>query len=86
VPAEDEGDEGGWWWDDWWWSYWVSSQLRDEKVALFADDLGQGTYEYTYLMRASVAGEYNVIPALAQEMYFPEVFARSAGGVIAVSE
>jgi alpha-2-macroglobulin len=73
------------WWERHWWSYWVESQLRDEKAALFATYLGEGTYEYTYLIRASVAGNYNVIPARAEQMYFPEVFGRSAGGVFTVT-
>ena len=65
----------GWGW--WWFSH---SEIRDEKVALFASYLPRGTYEYSYIMRASVPGEYNVIPATAYEMYFPEVFGRSDGG------
>lgn len=91
VQPEGEGwrDGGGSyaeaWWGHHWWSYWVDSQLRDEKAAVFADWLGPGTYQYTYLIRAGVAGAFNVIPATAQAMYFPEVFGRSAGGVIEVA-
>jgi uncharacterized protein YfaS (alpha-2-macroglobulin family) len=59
-----------------WW-YFKHSELRDEKVALFATLLPRGTYEYTYLMRASLAGEFSAMPAQAYEMYFPEVFGRS---------
>jgi hypothetical protein len=82
--GEGDGGEGDWWGDDWW-SYWVNSQLRDEKAAVFADHLDPGTYQYHYLLRAGVAGEFNVIPALAEAMYFPEIFGRSAGGVITVA-
>lgn len=64
----------GWGW--WWFSH---SELRDEKVVLFAQYLPRGTYEYTYLMRASVPGRFLVMPATAYEMYFPEVFGRSDG-------
>jgi hypothetical protein len=60
--------------------------MRDEKVVLFATYLPKGTYEYTYLMRASVPGEFLTMPALAYEMYFPEVFGRSDGGRFAVEE
>jgi hypothetical protein len=69
----------GWGW--WWFSY---SEMRDEKVALFAQYLPRGTYEYTYLMRASVPGEFLVMPTTAYEMYFPEVFGRSDGGKFSV--
>jgi uncharacterized protein YfaS (alpha-2-macroglobulin family) len=78
--TEDEAP----WWRRGWWSYWSASQLRDERVALFAERLGRGTYEYSFLMRASVAGQFNVVPARAEEMYNPEVFGRSAGGTFVV--
>jgi uncharacterized protein YfaS (alpha-2-macroglobulin family) len=64
----------GWGW--WWFSH---TEMRDEKVSLFAQYLPRGTYEYTYLMRASVPGQYLVMPSTAYEMYFPEVFGRSDG-------
>ena len=64
----------GWGW--WWFSH---SNLRDEKMTLFATYLPRGTYEYTYLIRAGVPGDYNVMPTTAYEMYFPEVFGRSEG-------
>jgi uncharacterized protein YfaS (alpha-2-macroglobulin family) len=65
----------GWGW--WWFSH---TEMRDEKVSLFAQYLPRGTYEYTYLMRASVPGEFLTMPSTAYEMYFPEVFGRSDGG------
>lgn len=64
---------------------WSRREIRDEKVALFATLLPRGTYEYTYLMRATVPGEFNVMPALGYEMYMPEVFGRSAGQHFTVS-
>jgi uncharacterized protein YfaS (alpha-2-macroglobulin family) len=48
-------------------------------VNVFATFLGRGTYEYTYTIRASVAGEFQTLPAQAWEMYFPDVTGRSAG-------
>ena len=82
LTAEEENRwyrRHGWGW--WWFSH---SELRDEKVALFAQYLPRGTYEYTYLMRASVPGEFHTLPATAYEMYFPEVFGRSDGGKFVV--
>jgi hypothetical protein len=84
VTAEQENTwfrRFGWGW--WWFSH---SEMRDEKVVLFATYLPQGTYEYTYVMRASVPGTYNVIPTTAYQMYFPEVFGRSDGGKFTVME
>ncbi|MCB0116292.1 MAG: hypothetical protein KDD84_19465, partial [Caldilineaceae bacterium] len=71
-----------------WWRPWIPSHsdIRDEKVALFADVLPAGTYEYTFLVRASLPGEYRVLPARAEEMYFPDVWGRSAGALFTVTE
>ena len=65
--------------------YFTESQLLDEKVALFATYLAKGTYEYTYLIRASVAGRFWTLPSNAYEMYFPEVFGRSDGGAFTIA-
>lgn len=70
------------------WGAWrfTHTDLRDEKAVLFADYLPQGVYEYTYTIRASIPGEYQVVPAQARLMYFPEVFGRSAGETLTISE
>ena len=67
-----------------WWRYVNSTALRDEKAVLFATRLPKGTYEYTYLIRATTAGEFRTIPTTAYEMYFPEVWGRSDGGLFTV--
>jgi uncharacterized protein YfaS (alpha-2-macroglobulin family) len=81
-------DRGGFWaefyW--WWWRWYSRSELRDEKVVLFADYLRAGTYEYTYTFRAVLPGEYQVIPTFANEFYFPEVFGRGEGELFTISE
>ncbi len=84
LTAEEEDAWYRWYGWGWWW--FSHSEIRDEKVALFATYLPRGTYEYSYIMRASVPGTYNVIPATAYEMYFPEVFGRSDGGRFVVGE
>jgi uncharacterized protein YfaS (alpha-2-macroglobulin family) len=82
LSAEEES----WWFRRYGWGWWwfSSTEMRDEKVVLFAEYLPRGTYEYTYLMRASVPGDFLVIPTTAYEMYFPEVFGRSDGGKFTV--
>ncbi|CAG0936630.1 Alpha-2-macroglobulin [Thermoflexales bacterium] len=72
---------GGWGW--WWFTH---TELRDEKVALFASYLPKGTYEYTYQIRAGLDGTYNVLPARAEQMYFPEVFGRSDGAQFVIEK
>ncbi len=84
IQRIQEGQEVKAWWS---WDAWLPSktELRDEKVALFATYLPRGTYQYTYLMRASLPGEYMVLPTTAMEMYFPEVFGRSDGARFIIS-
>ena len=67
-----------------WWRWYSRSELRDEKVVLFADYLPKGTYEYSYTMRATLPGDYHVIPTVASEFYFPEVFGRSDGRLLSI--
>lgn len=76
-------------WEDvfsrgWGWWYFEHTQLKDEKVLLSASYLPAGTYIYTYVARASTVGTFNVIPPVAQEFYFPEVYGRGEGGQFAV--
>jgi hypothetical protein len=69
-----------------WWRWYSRSEIRDEKVVLFTDYLRKGTYEYSYTMRATLPGDYQVIPTLATEFYFPEVFGRSDGRLLRISK
>jgi len=70
----------GWGW--WWFS---NIEFRDEMVAMYSTFLPAGTYEYVYSVRATVPGEYNVIPPTAQEAYFPDVYGRGAGTLFTVT-
>lgn len=83
-----QADRGGYWYEFywWWWNWYSRSELRDEKVVLFADYLSAGTYEYTYTIRAVLPGEYQVIPTFANEFYFPEVFGRGEGELFVINE
>jgi uncharacterized protein YfaS (alpha-2-macroglobulin family) len=82
-----QSEDGGWPWFYWWWWRWYTrSELRDEKLALFADYLPAGTYSFQYTLRATVPGEYHVLPTSAHEFYFPEVFGRSDGRILVVGE
>lgn len=81
VQPETTANDEPWGW--WWFSH---SEVRDDKVVLFATYLPKGTYEYTYYVRASVPGEYNVRPVLAYQMYFPEVYGHSEGRRFSVTQ
>lgn len=67
-------DYYGW---GWWW--FTNTDIRDEGVTLFAEYLPAGTYTFTYRLNASLAGTYNVLPAIAQQTYFPDVYGRTTG-------
>jgi hypothetical protein len=76
--------EGGRTFYRWWWNWYSRSEMRDDRVVLFADYLPAGTYEYTYTFRATRPGAYHVIPTTAREFYFPEVFGRGAGRLFSI--
>ncbi len=71
-----------------WWGYWMPSytDIRDDKVALFATYLPAGAYQYTFNARVSIPGEYRVLPARAEMMYFNDVWGRSAGALFTVTD
>ncbi len=70
----------------WWWRWYSRSELRDEKMVLFADVLSKGTYEYSYTFRATLPGDFHVLPTVAKEFYFPEVFGRSNGRLLSIGK
>jgi hypothetical protein len=75
-----------WSWYGWGWWWFSHTELRDEKAVLFATYLPAGTYEYTYLIRPGLSGEFKVLPTYAYEMYFPEVFGRGDGMIFEIKE
>lgn len=85
MPQYDESGNPVWAssWDAWnptWKDY------RNEKVSLFETYLPAGTWIYTFQMRLTTPGEFRVLPAFAEMMYFTEVWGRSSGGLFTVTE
>ncbi len=72
-PADNPRTYGWGWW------YFDNVQFRDEKAVIYASYLPKGVYEYVYTIRPGVEGTYNVIPPIAQELNFPEVYGRGDG-------
>ena len=84
VPDDpNDSSSGGWWW---WWRWYQYQNLRDERAEAFTSLLWEGTYEYSYVARATTPGRFVVPPAKAEEMYSPEVFGRSAGDIVVVED
>jgi hypothetical protein len=72
----------GWWWG--WWSPFQHTEMKDDRVLLFADSLPAGVYTHTYVARATAKGSFQVPPLRALEMYEPENFGRNASTVVEV--
>ncbi len=51
----------------------VYQELRDRKIAMFIDQLGQGIWEIRYTLRAEVPGTFHALPVIGQAMYVPEI-------------
>ena len=74
-PDAEEGDER----EPSWWGPWFDHQnLRDDRAEAFAYYLPAGTYEYTFVARATTPGTFVVPPTKAEEIYAPEVFGRTS--------
>ena len=59
-------------------------EVLDDRIAFFASAVAAGTYQMTYRLRAVTPGTYGTLPAVASEVYFPEVWGRTAGAVLRV--
>ena len=81
IPTDPNSSEKGYWW---WWRWYQHQNLRDERAEAFTALLWDGVYEYTYVARATMPGEFVAPPAKAEEMYSPEVFGRSGSDIVIV--
>ncbi len=64
-----------WWWPRQWFEH---QNLRDHQAEAFQSLLFAGSYDYTYMIRATTPGDYNVPPTKLEEMYMSETFGRCA--------
>jgi hypothetical protein len=76
-PADPFGEGWGWW-------YFNRPQIYSSHILWSADRLPAGTYELTYTLVPSLAGEYRVLPAHAWQAYFPEVQGTTAGAIFEI--
>jgi hypothetical protein len=83
-PDTDGADvsEDSWFWG---WNWYEHQNLRDDRAEAFASYLPGGTYEYSYVARATTPGAFVVPPARAEEIYSPEVFGRSSSDLVKVA-
>jgi hypothetical protein len=69
----------------WGWWYFNDPQIRDERIIWTADYLSAGTYELTYTLIPTQAGEFHVLPAHAWQIFFPDVQGTSAGTLFKIT-
>ena len=84
----DEGDEssvGYGRYEGGWWSPWDFREIRDDRVVWSASWLWRGTWDISYIARATTPGTFVRPPARAEEMYDPGVNGRSDGGTFTVT-
>jgi uncharacterized protein YfaS (alpha-2-macroglobulin family) len=68
-------------WGGWWFR---RAQFGDDRLRLFAEFMPAGSYQYTYLLHATLPGEYRVLPPRAWAVYFPEVYGQGEGRVYTI--
>lgn len=68
-----------------WGSPWTHTEIRDDRLVLYAEYLSPGVYTYSYFLRATHEGTFAHPPARAEEMDAPEIFGRTAGGLFEVT-
>ena len=65
--------------DGWGWWYFNAPRIYDGRITWTAKTLPAGTYQLSYTLSLTHPGEFQVLPASAQGIYFPETMAVSAG-------
>jgi alpha-2-macroglobulin len=66
--------------------YPTHTESHDDRVFLYVSSIEPGVYEYEYYLRALVPGTFQHMPARAEQLYFPEVFGRTSGDIVTVTE
>jgi uncharacterized protein YfaS (alpha-2-macroglobulin family) len=72
----------------WWYPYFSfdHTQMRDDRMLLFADWLPAGVYTYSYTARATNFGTFVLPPVHAEAMYEPERFGHGSSSVVKIVE
>jgi uncharacterized protein YfaS (alpha-2-macroglobulin family) len=60
-------------------------ERHDDRVELFATRLAEGHHEFSYIVRATIAGTFLVAPTRAEEMYSPEISGRASTQAVEVT-
>jgi hypothetical protein len=72
------------WRRNWGVGYFDHIERHDDRLQLFATSLSEGSHTFSYVVRATTAGEFRTAPTRVEEMYSPEVFGRTASTQVEV--
>ncbi|HAZ28854.1 MAG TPA: hypothetical protein DCY48_03725 [Candidatus Magasanikbacteria bacterium] len=61
-------------------------ETHDDRLFLFKEYASPGVYKIDYAVRALIPGTFHHLPAMASEMYFPEHFGRTNGGLFTIEK
>ena len=67
------------------WSFY-HKELRHNAARFYSEYLPAGNYHLSYTAQAIATGEFMVMPAHSEEMYDPDVFGKSAPGMLKVEK
>lgn len=67
------------------WSFY-HKEIRHDSVRYYADYLPAGNYHLSYTAQAIATGTFSVLPAMAQEMYDPDVYGKTDGLSLKVTQ
>lgn len=67
------------------WSFY-HQELRHDSARFYSDYLPAGHYHLSYAAQAVATGSFSVLPAVAQEMYDPDVYGKTTGLKLTVGE
>eukprot|EP01124_Arcella_intermedia_P023535 TRINITY_DN3757_c0_g1_i1.p1 TRINITY_DN3757_c0_g1~~TRINITY_DN3757_c0_g1_i1.p1 ORF type:complete len:655 (+),score=133.00 TRINITY_DN3757_c0_g1_i1:113-1966(+) len=68
----------------WSWRWYDHCNFRNNRAEIFADYLQPGYYHFSFFVRATMKGEFSVMPARAEQMYKPEVFGCTTSEYISI--
>jgi uncharacterized protein YfaS (alpha-2-macroglobulin family) len=67
------------------WSFY-HQEIRHESVRFYSDYLPAGNYHLSYTAQAIATGTFSALPAMAEEMYDPDVYGKTEGVSLRVGE
>jgi uncharacterized protein YfaS (alpha-2-macroglobulin family) len=70
--------------EGWGWWFFNAPKVYDGSIKWTANTLPAGTYQLTYTLSLTHPGEFQVLPAQARGIYFPEIQAVSAGDLFQI--